>query len=284
MKILLSNIGEDLNFSPMMGISVMPTPHVHAKYELYFCPENIRQKSVINGVEYEYKFPCAILSHPYTVHSMSCLETENTEFERYAFYFNGDVIKKLCGEQLSERILPDDCGLLFKLSPDVARELHGIVKLVQASKFDYSVEESEMLFSFFMMRLFSCCDESDITRVGKKTFYIQDVLRYVFENISESLDVSDIAHRFAVSRSKIDRDFRDATGYTVHDFIENCRLNQAMSLLREDNGCSVKEIAKRCGFKSETYFFPFFKKKVGVSPSEYKSIFKDENYNCGECN
>ena len=81
LKGFLSDEGLDLKVTHMSGISIMYHSHIHMQWELYFCPENISQCSVINGESYTYKYPCAILTSPYSVHSMSCLETEGADFE-----------------------------------------------------------------------------------------------------------------------------------------------------------------------------------------------------------
>ena len=109
-----------------------------------------------------------------------------------------------------------------------------------------------------------------ITKVGNSKFYIQDVLRYIAENLSKSINVSEVAKSFAVSRSKLERDFRQATSRTPHEFIDMCRINQAKILLADKEAIPLSEISAMCGFASETYFFPFFQKHAGVSPSEYR--------------
>ena len=53
-------------------------------------------------------------------------------------------------------------------------------------------------------------------------------------------------------------------------YIEMCRLNQAKYLLNYNMEMSVGEIAALCGFENESYFFPFFKKAVGMTPAEYR--------------
>ena len=127
--------------------------------------------------------------------------------------------------------------------------------------------------------------------MGATEFYIQDVLRYVAENIASAPDADTIAKHFAVSRSKLDRDFKASVGMTVHEFFETCRLNYAKSLLSSKKAYTAAEISEACGFKNETYFFAFFKKHTGLSPSEYKrerltisaQSGKDIDFNpCGE--
>ena len=250
--------------------SVMRNTHVHSQYELYFCPEDIEQFSVINGVEYSYKYPCAILSTPYTVHSMSC--RENAErYERYVFYFGSKTIDSFSDYHLPKNFFGRNTGLLFKLSEEEAKSLSEIACMLDRMG---ALAERELIFALFMNKLVEMCPDERIEKVGTPSFYIQDVLQYVSENFEKELTSDDISRHFAVSRSKLDRDFKKFTGNTVHTFIEVCRINQAKYSLQFNDGMSVGEIAAACGFENENYFFPFFKKAVGMTPAEYRRSCK----------
>ena len=275
----LENYGEELIIQKMTGISVMNTFHIHPQYEIYFCPKDIKQKSVINGIEYEYKHPAVILSKPYSIHSMSCMETSNTDFERYVIYFSPTNESFLNTNNLPDIIIGEKAGLLFKLTEAEANSLKNIFSFfLTGADHNISKRESELLILFFINRLFTICGEDRILKIGGTEFYIQDVLRYISENFQSNISVADILQKFPVSRSKLERDFREATGKTPHSFIDMCKINQAKKLLTSKNNYSISKIANLCGFSSETYFFPFFQKHTGVLPSEYrKTILKKSN-------
>ena len=274
----LDNVGPDLIVHKFSGYSVMDYSHVHPQYEIYFCTENIAQRSVINGVEYKYKFPCVIISKPYSIHSMSCMEHTDGDFERYVVYFS---LKS--GSALEESFFPEimrdaKMGLLFELTTDQANYLKRLFNFFD-NEVDTPITEKEgdLLISFFINRLFEFCKDGKITQVGSSEFYISDVLRYIAENLSKNITVSDVAQSFAVSRSKLERDFRQATSKTPHEFIDLCRINQAKILLASKKPISISEVSSMCGFASETYFYPFFQKHLGTSPSEYRKRKLSEN-------
>ena len=77
-----------------------------------------------------------------------------------------------------------------------------------------------------------------------------------------------------ISRSKLDRDFKQYTGTTIHAFMDMCRLNQAKILLGLRPYLSIAEIATYCGFTGETYFFPFFKRNTGMTPIQYRAYIE----------
>ena len=273
-KGFLSDEGSELKITHFYGISVMHHSHIHMQWELYFCPENISQRAVINGEAYTYKYPCAILTTPYSVHSMSCLETEGTNYERYVYYFGEDTAKALGSTFLPKDILNAQTGVIFELDNDKAEYLRSFFEFMSDEKYPHTKRQKELLFGFIINKLFDFCDEDKITRVGATSFYIQDILRYIAENMSTPTDAQEIAKQFAVSRSKLDRDFKSAIGMTMHDFADICRVNYAKSLLGAKNNYSIAKITEACGLKNETYFYAFFKKHTGISPSEYRKLKK----------
>jgi hypothetical protein len=101
-----------LIFDPLVDIevchythkSVMHHSHVHPQYELYFCTVDVEQLSVVNGVEYKYKYPCVIISSPYTIHSMSCTDPKSADYDRFVIYFNQSTLNSLTERYLCREL------------------------------------------------------------------------------------------------------------------------------------------------------------------------------------
>ena len=263
----LMDLGSRLQLEHYTLPSVMAYTHVHPQYELYFCPQAIEQTSVINGIAYCYCYPCVILSTPYTIHSMSCV-TENTDlYNRYVLYFSEQTLNAFAPHLLPIDLTSKNAGLFFPLEETQAEELKAL--LISCEKAE-STSERELIFALFLNRLLRFCPQDRMIVVGDSATYVQDVLQYVATHVSEPLDSDQIAKHFAVSRSKLDRDCKQITGVTVHQFAELCRLNHAKYLLLHHTRLSIREIAQACGFAGESYFFPFFKKHTGITPAEYR--------------
>lgn len=286
-EFLLNQWGTEFWQEHFFKPSMMQYTHTHYLYELYFCPQKIAQTSVINGVTYTYDYPCAILSSPYTVHAMSCNDLSVRQFERYVFYFDDTLF-----ETFGKRLLPaglqgQDAGLLFALSEGQGTQLKRMLDICHT---EHSLVEQELTFVLFLNRLVDFCPPENVIRVGTASFYLRDVLRYISETVSEPMDIDRVAKHFAVSRSKLERDFKRFTGITVHAFADICRFNQARYLLQHQPKLSVRAVAEQCGFESETYFFPFFKKYTGMTPAEFRkadgakfpSVIHESNRLCGE--
>ena len=68
------------------------------------------------------------------------------------------------------------------------------------------------------------------------------------------------------------RVFKSITGTTPISYLNGIRLAHAEELL-EDNTLTVAEISRRTGFSSQRYFTDAFKKRSGLSPSEYRDKY-----------
>jgi len=63
--------------------------------------------------------------------------------------------------------------------------------------------------------------------------------------------------------------FRKEMGLTFQDYLSGIRLEKAEYLL-EHTRDSITEITEQVGFQSGSYFSRFFRKRHGISPSEYR--------------
>ena len=53
------------------------------------------------------------------------------------------------------------------------------------------------------------------------------------------------------------------------EFLNRCRLDHAVDLLRRNAGLSITDIAMTCGFNSSQYFATRFRQRFHVAPSKF---------------
>ena len=279
MERFLTDLDTTFRVDHFSGLHVMKYAHVHAQYELYFCTENVEQKSVINGIEYTYQYPCVILSPPYTVHSMSCEDPRAVDFDCYVFYFDERMLSSYKEELIPKGLRGMIGGRIFRLTEEQAEYLKGLLVWCERSSAAVTMMQRELTFLLFLNKIFEICSEEKTIYVDGGPDYIREVLGYIAEHFCEPIDTQTILRRFSVSRSKLDRDFKKQTGSTVHDFLVSCRINQAKILLQAEPVLPIQEIAVRCGIENESYFFPFFKRYTGITPVEYRGRIQVDNEN-----
>ena len=114
--------------------------------------------------------------------------------------------------------------------------------------------------------------ENDTVASGRDIAY--KVRNMLYKSISTRVTVDDIAKKFYRSKNDITRQFKKQYGITPHNFLLELRIGRAKNMLVNSRK-TLSEIANHLCFSSEFHFSNTFKKKVGVSPSEFRKNMSD---------
>lgn len=101
------------------------------------------------------------------------------------------------------------------------------------------------------------------------------VLNAIAANPFQDWKVKDLATVAGVSYSSLRTVFQASQRESLHAHILRARLDQARLLLA-DPRLSLKQIAQQLHFSSEFYFSHFFRRREGMSPSQYRSQLKEK--------
>ncbi|MGK0188694.1 MAG: AraC-like DNA-binding protein [Verrucomicrobiales bacterium] len=93
--------------------------------------------------------------------------------------------------------------------------------------------------------------------------------RFILENFTENLTLSQVASQSGVSRFYLCKCFKKATGTTLTEFIGRLRIEKAKQLLLNSLQ-SVSEIALDVGFNSLSQFNRMFVRYVGECPTKFR--------------
>ena len=98
---------------------------------------------------------------------------------------------------------------------------------------------------------------------------VSDALAYIDEHATRSVSLRDVARAVGRSPGHVATCVKEATGYTVGDWITARRLTEAAALLlHTDDG--VEAIAGRVGWADRTHFTRLFRRRYGTSPGAWR--------------
>lgn len=117
----------------------------------------------------------------------------------------------------------------------------------------------------FIITIYENC--STKTETSDFSGSIGAAVKYIEANLSSSLSLDEISFIAGISKYHFSRKFKEATGYTVINYINLKRCELALKLLNS-TALSVKEISSKCGFENFSYFSKTFKKIMGNTPSD----------------
>jgi AraC-like DNA-binding protein len=108
-----------------------------------------------------------------------------------------------------------------------------------------------------------------IIEEGREPAAIAKARRYVHEHLEDALPLGVVAHEAGLSESHFCRLFKEATGLTLTDYVNRCRIERAKrELLKSER--RVSEVAFEVGYQSLSQFNRSFAKIVGQSPSAWR--------------
>lgn len=91
------------------------------------------------------------------------------------------------------------------------------------------------------------------------------------ENFRTPPSAAELAAIFNISYSNMSKLLRANLGYTYGELLLEARVEQAKKLLLTSDK-SITEIGYECGFCDSSYFIKMFRKCVGVTPRQYRTI------------
>lgn len=108
---------------------------------------------------------------------------------------------------------------------------------------------------------------------GQYSPLVRKAVNQICLDLSADLSLSALAASQNVNASYLSALFRKETGMTVTDFVLQRRMEYARYLLT-DTQYQIQTIAQRCGMSDANYFSKVFKRLVGKTPKEYRSLMR----------
>ena len=251
--------------------------HTHEFFEINY----VQKGNCINLVEDDnilMNEGDMIIIHPGAFHNLY------TSPECIVYNFLVDK-KWLCSE-LSSLILRDGPVFdflnssgnedFYKYLVYVDRNTKSCVKQAAETVIEYSKASVACKYllveSAVLVCLSELCENQDNTYLsfgrGKSSHIMIDMLSYIAENCA-TVDLDQMSERYYYSKTHICRLFLKNTKKSFNNTLMDMKIGRACSML-ENTNMTVEEIAHAVGYDSLEYFYRLFKRKMGVTPKEFK--------------
>ncbi len=148
-----------------------------------------------------------------------------------------------------------------------AGELHNLKNELGRQIIDISGTGDMLRWGRWMVREF---DRLYRSSVNFDQIVIHRVQQYIRENYANEVSLHLLADMVHLNQAYLSRLFKQKTGTSFTDFLTKVRLLEAKRLLLSTDQ-SIDDVAVAVGFKNNSYFTSVFKKREGISPSEFRS-------------
>ena len=107
-----------------------------------------------------------------------------------------------------------------------------------------------------------------------RTDLFRDAVAIVHEEYAHDLALDVIARRVASSRRQLQRAFAEIGRTTFRAYLTGVRMEQAARML-STQPLTVREVARRVGYRQPAQFAKAFRRHHGTAPSEFRSVAAD---------
>lgn len=190
-------------------------------------------------------------------------------------------IRKLEGQTPSDSFY-ERLEALKYWKPGSYRDLYALKPLLFHFFHEASVRRSHFSLQLLLVQfleLLTSIRERDGAISSEGTIAADPLIRkievYLEDMQGERLNVDDLAASLHMSYGHLSRLYKQRTGLTIVERMNQIRLEKACGLLRQPV-LLIKEVAEQAGFPDICYFSKVFKKKYGLGPLAYRKQVRDK--------
>lgn len=98
---------------------------------------------------------------------------------------------------------------------------------------------------------------------------LQRVLAYINDHLAEELSLKTMANEIGMNQYHFARLFKQFTGVTPHQYVNQCRIERAKQLLLRDD-LRIRDVVVMVGCTDPSHFTKLFHQITGMTPKAYR--------------
>lgn len=99
---------------------------------------------------------------------------------------------------------------------------------------------------------------------------VSAAVRFIREHANSNIVVGDVLRALPMSRTLLERKFKECLGCTPHEHIQNTRMERVKTLLATTT-LPIATVAERMGFEHVEYLSVAFRRATGFAPRDYRA-------------
>lgn len=162
-------------------------------------------------------------------------------------------------------------GRLSLTDPAVREEIETLFKEIERTHYRGTALAENISVNLLERLLLRCAEENAIGERPPLDPRIRHACHLLSEHLTEDWSIARLARAVSLSPSRLEHLFREQVGTTVVRWREDQRLIRARQLLQITLS-PISIVAASVGYDDQLYFSRIFRKRIGVSPSDFRKL------------
>lgn len=165
----------------------------------------------------------------------------------------------------------DIVNTVIKIIIDINLNNFPIERLQKIMSFN-SLDEFKKRLETILLEI---CEKINARKASSNTELRNKLIEFVDKNFRNyDLSLESVAEKFSLSANYISRFFSEQTNCTFKDYLTKLRIEETKRLLTLTDR-TVSDIVQEIGYTNVSSFIRKFKKEVGLTPGEYRKVFRN---------
>lgn len=242
--------------------AVTTPPHYADTIEILICHQ-LSGMAYVGGSRYELRGDMVLFIAPNVIHSI---------------YYSPNpghvLVVKLHPEELKslldlEKILKE-MGRDFLAFSSLVPDYQGILEQAEILRSSETVSLDVMaaVLRIFQILLKNGSTETNLQKsAGTADEELYRIISWTEAHFAEKITLDAVAEEIGYNKHYFCAKFKQATGETYLQYLNNLRISQACKLLK--SGFPISQVCEECGFDNPSYFIQLFRKTTGITPKQY---------------
>lgn len=259
--------------------------HKHEAFELNYVEHckgarRIVGDSIEELQEYDLALVGSNLEHVWEQHNCEEGEIHEITIQFPPNFFAMDLLNRQVMKPLKDMMeVVEEGGVAFGMKA-IMTVYSRLISLASA-------EPSYHSLSTMMGILYDLAESGDYHKLSSSSYShvptpktsrrIQKITDYVDQHYEQEIRMEQLAALVGMTPNALSRFFKQHTNRSVSSYINEVRIGKATQLLT-DSTMTILEISYKCGFNTISNFNRTFKSLKGLSPTEFREIYKKNIY------
>ena len=255
--------------------------HFHEEYELNLILNAANAKRIIGDhiseiTDVELVLVGSNQQHGWFTHNCTSDEIREITIQFHKDLFDDKFLRRNQLSFIKSMLERSARGILFSRET-IQAITPRLLDLTQKHGFDSVLELMSILHDLSISRNMKMLSDASFKIPEHYSFNsrrIEKVMEYINQNFDKSISLAEVARIASMTEVGFSRFFKQRTGNTFVDTLNEVRLGHASRMLIETTQ-NVTEIAYKCGFNNISNFNRIFKKRKKHTPKAFRESYSD---------
>jgi AraC-like DNA-binding protein len=229
--------------------------HYHSSFEINIC-DQIQGTINVGGKIFDLNRVKLIFLPPGTLHSY---RLKSSVGKIKVWHLGLEFFPLINRDAVQELFL----NISYQFSKDEVRT-HKAEELLNEIDLSDNLRKCSILLNLFDI-FYKTKQKKNVSRNNP---FLHKIIKWSEANYHENITLDQGAAAVHLSRFHFSRKFKELTGSTYIEYLNNLRLENSLHFL--GNGNSVSETAEKSGYSDVSYFIKKFRKMYDKTPLEYQ--------------